>query len=476
MPRKEEYRLYPFGYEDDPDEERFRLSTLDYLTTQTYNNYALFFKVNEEEKSTVAAVLKQGLELSLGQARHLVGTIEKNEYGDDHSFVKKRDSTVGFTVQWLDSPVDNFPSYSDLEKAQFVSSSLGDITVLSVDGMTYGEKPECSPNASPIVSAFQANFIPGGLIFNMHHHHYANDVMGWASFVHQLAENCYSIINNTPGPSWDPACLDHARFTKDAPEEAKVEGPSPPDRHPDHRPSSSLLFHLPKSKAAELKRIASPTDGSWISTYDAFSAFIWRVLSRNRAPVYNPDLASPTVWGEGVNMRRRLNPRAPERIQRNVCYAALSTTAAPTQLTAAEIISEAPLSRLAAYIRKLTDGTTEESLTKALEAVAPIRDKTSLFMRINSLPPMSIAVTDWRDTCIFEADFGFGQPKAYRHLFDTVTEGLIMVYPPRITGDPDEGCELLIACENELIKQVIEDPEMKEYFEFRGFENGEIPR
>lgn len=469
MPRKEEYRLRPSGYENDPDEERFGLSTLDYLTAQTYNNYALFFEVKEEDKSTVAAVLKEGLELSLSQAKQLVGSIEKNEHGD-HSFVKKKGSTVGFTVQWLDSAEDNFPSYSDLEKSQFVTSSLGDINLLSVDGMTYGDRPECSPDASPICSAFQANFIPGGLIFNMHHHHYCNDVMGWASFVHQLAENCYSIVNKTAAPDWEPGCLDLSRFTKDAPEEEKVDGPSPNDPHPSHRPSSFLLFHLPKSKAAELKKAAWPTDGSWISTYDAFSALLWRVLSRHRATIFSPDLAAPAMWGEGINMRPRLDPRAPKRIQGNVCYAALSTMR-ETHLTFAEVISEAPLSRLASYIRMLTDSTTEESLHKALEAVARVRDKTSLSLRINSLPPMTITTTDWRDTRIWEADFGFGQPKAYRHLFDTVTEGLIIVYPPR---NSDEGCEVVVACENELIQQVIEDPEMQEYFEFRGFEMGGV--
>lgn len=108
--------------------------------------------------------------------------------------------------------------------------------------MTYGEKPECTPDASPIRSGFQASCMPGGLIFNMHHHHYCNDVMGWTSFIHQLAENCHSIVNKTAAPGWDPGYLDLSRFTKDSPDEAKVEFPSRPDRHSDHRPFSLLLF------------------------------------------------------------------------------------------------------------------------------------------------------------------------------------------------------------------------------------------
>lgn len=445
-----------------------RLGNADFESLQ-WNNYVLFFKLDEEDKNKTIAVLKQGLERTLSQCRHLVGTIEKNNDGD-HSFTKKRDSTVGFTVQWLDSAEDTFPSFSEIEKSNFVSSSLGDPAILSVYPMTYGEKPECSANASPIISAFQANFIPGGLILNMHNHHYANDVMGWASFTHQLAENCYAIINKTHFPSWDPACLDSSRFTsKDIPEEAKIDGPSPPERHEGHLPSSSLLFHLPASKAKELKSLATPADGSWISTFDAFSALLWRVITKHRAAVFKPDLQAPILWLEAVNMRKRVGPRLPERAQGNIFWAALSSMH-KTQLTADEITSKVPLSHLAAYIRTLTNNTTQEGLEKALEMIASIRDKASLFIRINSFPPMTLATTDWRETRICEADFGFGRPKAFRHLFDSGNEGLIIVYPPRNTSNPDEGCEFVISLEKAIAAQVIEDPELKQYFEFRGIE------
>ncbi|KAI2628104.1 acyltransferase [Hypomontagnella submonticulosa] len=471
MPKREEYRLHPWGWENDPKQESFRLSTLDYLAACVYNNYALFFKLDDDaDRGRIALVIKEGLERTLAQARHLVGTIEKNEYGD-HSFVKKRDSTVGFVVQYLDSPEDEFPSLSDLEKAHFASSKLGNkISLLSWHGLSYGERPECHPDASPFVSAFQVNFIPGGLVLNMHSHHYANDVMGWASVAHQLADNCASIIRNTAAPGWDMECVHHTRFIgPELPEEAKIDGPSAPSRHP-HPPSAALLLHLPKSKAAELKKLASPTDGSWVSTYDAYSAFLWRYLSKYRNTIYHTKPTDSSLWGEAINMRPRLSPREPERIQRNVSLAATSATA-PTRLTNAEVISEAPLSRLALYIRSLTNSMTEEALDKVLEVVAPIRDKTSLFIRIDSFPPLTIIMTDWRDTKICDADFGFGKPVAFRHLFeDKIDEGLVIIYPPRATGNPDEGCEFMIPFEKQLADQLIRDPEFCKYFEFRGYE------
>ncbi|KAL2169192.1 hypothetical protein VTG60DRAFT_6356 [Thermothelomyces hinnuleus] len=161
MPRIEEHQLRPWGWENDPEEESLRFSSMDYLAACTYNSYALFFKLQDEERPKALAVLREGLEKTLAQCRQLVGTIEKNENDDDHSFVKRRDSTVKFVVKYWEAE-DGVPSLSDVENAHFASSSLGDTGRFVVEGMAYGEKPECLPSAKPVVSAFQANFVPGG--------------------------------------------------------------------------------------------------------------------------------------------------------------------------------------------------------------------------------------------------------------------------------------------------------------------------
>lgn len=51
MPKIEEFQLHPFGWENDPEEERFKLSTLDYLSVMTWNNYAVFFRVEDVGKA-----------------------------------------------------------------------------------------------------------------------------------------------------------------------------------------------------------------------------------------------------------------------------------------------------------------------------------------------------------------------------------------------------------------------------------------
>lgn len=472
MSREEIFHLHPTGWENDPDEERFKVSTLDYLSVCTYNNYALFFRVEDADKPRVAEILKAGLEKTLSQVRHICGTIEKDP-GGGHSFVKRKDSTVKFVVQWLDSSQGNiaYPTLDEIAKANFCTSALGDLSRWSVPPMTYGEKPEAHPDNSPVVAAYKANFIRGGLVFIMHHHHFSNDVMGWAGLAHQLAENCHAVANNTPFAPWDPACLDLSLLTKpDPPEDKKVDGPPAPQKHPGHIPAEMLLFHLPKSKAAELKKLASPNDGSWISTYDAFSAFLWRTVSRLRAPVFKPDLSAPLFWIEALDMRRRMhNPKVPARIQHNVMAAAMSSSGPVPAPTAAEVISEWPLSKLASYIRSLTNSITQEGLDQTLDVVATVRDKTSLNIRIDSHPPMSLLQTDHRDAGITAADFGFAKPVTYRHLIDRLTQGVTIIYPSRdLSPESDEGPEFSISYETSLKMGLIEDAEWRRFFEYRG--------
>lgn len=100
-----------------------------------------------------------------------------------------------------------------------------------------------------------------------------------------------------------------------------------------------------------------------------------------------------------------------------------------------------------------------------------MRDKSGLFLRVDSFPPTSNFTTDWRDVRASDANFGFAKPHACRFPFDAVTAGLATVLPPRTNGAPageDEGNEFTIGFEKELAKGLVEDKEWNRYFEFRG--------
>ncbi|KUI65748.1 Shikimate O-hydroxycinnamoyltransferase [Cytospora mali] len=428
-PRQEVFQIHPFGWENDPEEERFNATTLDYLAPCTYNNYAIFFKLEDTDKAKTIDILKAGLERTIAQARHYCCIIEKDtDYG--HSFVKKNDSTVRLFVQYLDDPRDGYPTIQDFERSNFSAVTMDHLKLWSVDPMTYGENPEAHPDNRPVASAFKAKFIRGGMVLHIHHHHYSNDVMGWADFTHQLSENCHAFANNTIYPPWGSK-------------------------------------NLGLSKAAELKKFAKPEDGTWVSTYDTFSAFIWRTLTRVRMPGFNHDLSSKLFWAEAIEMRRRM--QVPARIQHNVMFAALSPTAPVEQPTAGEVVSEWPLWKVARYIRQLTNAVTEENLSKTLDMVATVRDKMSLNIQIDAKPPLSMLMTDHRDAKITETDWGFAKPITNRHVIDDVGIGVIVVYPPRdLSPESDEGPEFAVFYEKRLAQTLINDAEWNKYFEYRG--------
>ncbi|KUI65222.1 Trichothecene 3-O-acetyltransferase [Cytospora mali] len=397
----------------------------------------------------------------------MFGHLEPNEHGD-FSIVKTPSSTVKLVTQWLDDPEDGFPSYSDLEKAKFTSQSLGDISRLTIEGMTMGCRSP--PDTKPAMTGFQLNFIPGGLIFTVHKHHAALDIAGTTSLIHQIAGNCKAILTGTPAPNWEESLMDRSRFITDIPENDLLHPPAAPGRHPDWHPCSWLLFHLPRSKAAVLKSLATPSNGKWISTHDALTAFLWRIISKHRARIYMPDLSTPALFFEAINMRDRLTPQLPAMYQGNALSAGVSTDQ-PCPLTLADVISEVPLYQVAEFIRQITTSATQEKLTKTLEALAPFRDKWKLHPRLDAIPPMSLVVTDWRKADICNADFGFGQPVAFRQLSDIVIENMMVIYPPlKIDNDPDKGVEIMVPFERHAVDTLIEDEDMRNFFEFRGFE------
>ncbi|KAG7438240.1 hypothetical protein Forpi1262_v001994 [Fusarium oxysporum f. sp. raphani] len=142
------------------------------LTVCIYNTYALFFKLDDAGKGRAVELLRAGLKRTLSQARHYCSAIKKDP-GGGHSFAKKRDSTVrSFVSGWMLLRMKpNISSFEDLEKTHFSAVTLSDLETWSVPPMTYGEKTEGNPDNSPGVSAFKANFIRGGLVFNIYHHH-----------------------------------------------------------------------------------------------------------------------------------------------------------------------------------------------------------------------------------------------------------------------------------------------------------------
>lgn len=477
MGYKQTHRIRPSTYPN-LAEERFKLSTNDYLPTPgMFVQMCLYFGLADEKKEAAGELLTAGLEKTLSQCRNLVGTIEKDEDGD-YCILSSRESTVTFNMHWLDDSTDGaqFPSYKDLEAKDFKTSELGDLGQWCLQGMDFRERSsDPSPDKSPPVLGLQANFIPGGIALAIHAHHMAMDFGGIASFVHQWADNTRSLACGSPFPELDPLCLDRSRLTSKSnfTEETQVDtAPAPPSGKPQGKPNffpmSICLFHLTTSQATRLKKLATPEAGPWISSYDAFVAVWWRILTRHRIQAYNVDVSAPAAFSELVNIRNRLSPPLPKRYFGNAILPA-SFESQPQKLTLQDVSEDAPLSKIAGYIRSITETVDSAYIEKTLDQIARRRKAGGggLKPKASVLPPFK--TTDWRAPSVYAADFGFGKPSGFRHLFGAAPS--LTIYPPRQTKVGEEDVfEFAVPIETVALDGFLEDRDVQQWFEFRGFD------
>ncbi|TLD04262.1 uncharacterized protein PgNI_12098 [Pyricularia grisea] len=418
---KEIIYFQPLGRELTLIKKQFKLFTINTIPNCVYTNYAIFFRFRDKDKSRAVELLKSGLMYTFAQ------------------------SIVQVVIYNMD-PNAGIPTLDNIEKGHFGGETLKDISIPTI---IWGEGPKANPNSSPTVSAYQINRYTGGLVLVVQVHYYALNTVGFKNYIIQLAANYAALANSTPFPPFDPANLDASRLTIKIP---------------------AVLLHLPKNKAAELKRLATPRGGDWVSTYNTSYAYLWRILNKVRATLYNPSRDMVLWWGEAINLQPRLcRPPLPQGLMRNALGCATSDTSPVPPLTVAEMVDEAPLSKLTSYIRALTNSCDNEHIDKLLNKVAPVRDKSTISLRLDSYPPISMFVTDYRPADVSNFDFGFGKPIIYRHLFGGFsTEGVIIIYPPIRSTNPDEGYVFSVTIEKELVGKMIEMREFCEFFEYRG--------
>lgn len=128
MPSRQVFQLHPFGWESDPDEERFKVSIIDRTPVTSYTQYVVYFRVDDADKDHAVDVLKAGLEKTLSQAKYFCATIESDPEGGQ-SFVKKKETTVDFILRRLDLPGDEYPLLDEIEAAYFSARSQGDVNI-----------------------------------------------------------------------------------------------------------------------------------------------------------------------------------------------------------------------------------------------------------------------------------------------------------------------------------------------------------
>ncbi|KAH8719090.1 Trichothecene 3-O-acetyltransferase [Beauveria bassiana] len=483
------HHLRPSGYPNINDQS-FRLSTNDLLNPKpVYVPVCLFFCVPDRSKHDVMQLLMTGLEETLRQCRFLAGTIEMN-HADEYEIVSKRESKVDFILHHLDQKGDGqspFASYESLHANHYLVPNPREMARLRVQTVPCGQYNADTSQNSPVIG-FQANIIPGGIALAIHFHHWAMDYCGFAAFVHQWAGNTSALSSHIPYHEPTSDCFDRSRLvrkslcattTQPADGEAarKRVGLPAADSASDPAeilPFSVYLFNLSKTKAEMLKSIAKSTAGlesACISTYDVIVALWWRVLTRARAKLWGSQyLDTPADFTEAVNIRRKLIPPLPSRYLGN---AVLFATCASQQsrLTIRDIVKSASLGIIAAYIRRITDSVDAYFIEKQLEQIEQGRHQDAgESQKTHRQSPLAFTVNDWRAHNLYDADFGFGKPTGVRHLFG-IMPVLVVLPVKQVQDSRGEIFEFLVPIEHAAAENLLEDPELKEWFEIQGLES-----
>ncbi|KAI7641311.1 hypothetical protein KC318_g21903, partial [Hortaea werneckii] len=182
-------QVRPTAWESGQEMDLFPLSDMDHTMPKIYAQIAEVFELkdeSEENKATIVANLVKGLEFSLAQYPIMAGGLKMDPETGRMWVAKKQDSSVGLYVNVRDTP-----TYQELNQKDFPAAMLKGHEILP---KSVTEKQLFSPlgdNADEdlSISAFQVNFIPGGVILASAIHHNCSDGPGCDGFLTTWAEN-----------------------------------------------------------------------------------------------------------------------------------------------------------------------------------------------------------------------------------------------------------------------------------------------
>lgn len=385
---------------------------------------------------------------------------------------KKRDSAVSLFVHNIE---ETFASYEELDRADFPAATFKGHKLLP---KAVTEKQLFSPLGDNqeddlIISTFQINFVKGGLILGVAIHHNCSDGPGCDGFLTSWAQNSAAVANGTSFITVSGDALDRSRLSAKRPEFSRWKeldqrfpvlrdggGPAPPPPADFKMPDLAIrMLHFPRSKIKELKTGAmAETGDSWISTYDAIMATLWKSITRSKLELLHPDLSQEVVLVHAVNTRKVLDPPLPEAFMGNAV--ALPRTE-PIRIS--DLLADGSLPILAQRVRDSIKTITQQYVAELPEWIAGLDDRRWININMNSFLGMDLAGTSWQEMNVYEKhDFGFGIARAIRFP-DPQFEGYIFVYPSRAgvkENAIDEGIEVCICLEKGCYNRLIRDKEL----------------
>ncbi|KAF3000692.1 hypothetical protein E8E13_002152 [Curvularia kusanoi] len=476
-----EMQVHPIGWENGPVEEQFAISDVDHTMPNIYVQIVEVFKLEPtSEKPKIVESMVKGLEYTLSQFPILAGALKMDPKNGQLWATKKRDSTVGLSVQDIE---ESFSSYEELEKSDFPVASLKwhKLMPKAVTEKVFYSPPEDDQEDCPAISTFQINFIKGGLILGVAVHHNCSDGPGCDRFLTMWAKNSAAVSKGLPFHTVPGGSSDRSRLSAKKPDAVRWKqidqkipvlryggGPAllPPADF--KMPEITLgTWHFPKSKMEELKTKATSRTGvDWISTYDAITSILWKTITRSKLKFLQPDLNKEVVLVHAVNMRKAFDPPLPETYIGNAVGLARTE---PMKIS--DLIADDNLPELAQRVRNSIKTITPQYAAELPEWVAGLEDRRWININVDAFLGMDMTATSWQAMNAYQQhDFGFGIVRAVRSP-DPPYEGYVFVYPSRADvkeNAVDEGIEVCVCLEKSCHVRLAQDEELLEYAQPRG--------
>lgn len=385
------------------------------------------------------------------------------------------------------------PSFSVLDKHDFPVHVLDSPKVLPPLFVAEHWNPIPAKDASvdgPAVAGAQVTFIEGGLILGLAIPHQVSDAMGfetllttWARYAVTAGKN--GDLNGLPAANADfdsrdvlsaPAKSTHSaeqmrRFESQFPVMKLRDGPPAPPPADFKMPTvKTRIWHFPRSKLETLKAQCSAglEAGTWISTYDALLAIMWRATVRAKSPLVKPAPDAPSKAVHAVNVRGRADLAIPVRY-----IGAGITMPTSKSLTVAEVLGDPKITLpiLARAVRESITSVNTAYVADLVKYTAGAPDLRWSELDMHWVLGMDCMAFDWHTMKSYrEHDFGFGTPAAVRWPHPGF-EGFFFVLPSRAgvrNAGPDEGLEVCFGLEESCFAQLEKDEEFLQYAEQRG--------
>lgn len=387
------------------------------------------------------------------------------------------DSTPRIRTNYLRSS-SSFPAWEVLHESSFPFSILDEDKIAPCKTMvSVGEE-------LPVLLT-QTNFIKGGLLFTINAQHGSMDMRGQGQVTSMLAKACRGELLTTEAvevgnmqrtdriPLLDNAHIDRTTRRKEDPrldgngdsaEKPSTSSTIPPTLQP-HPVWAYLAF--PSSSLSSLKSLAmeSVSPGTFVSTDDVLTAFIWKSITRARQPRLQQQgySSSPTTTlTRNVDVRRHFGLPS--------TYLGLVTTSTSHTCPVDKLVGSRDLGSIASGLRTALDHDTLVYKTR-LQATNISRDNDAAgknSIAATSNPSLDVRVSSWAKEGFYDLDFGplLGKPEVVRRpsFVDGAREGLVYFLPK----DRDGGIVVGVCLRSEDLERLKGDGEVKVWSQWIG--------